>query len=81
MRGAMESVMLLLVIVALVGELITLALLWPYGAFVAFIGASFGASALTLIVALLVGRVERRSRAVRRSEDTIEPQRSRHAPG
>jgi hypothetical protein len=67
--------MLLLVIVALVGELITLAVLWPYGALVAFIGAPFGASALTLLVALLVRRVERRS------DDAIKPQRSRHAPG
>jgi hypothetical protein len=73
MRGAMESVMLLLVIVALVGELITLAVLWPYGAFVAFIGASFGASALTFIVALLVGR------AVRRPEDTMRPRLSPRA--
>ncbi len=67
--------MLLLLIAALIGELITLAVLWPYGALVAFIGASFGASALTLIVALLVRRVERRS------DDTIKPYRSRHAPG
>ena len=67
--------MLLLLVAALVGELITLVVLWPYGALVAFIGASFGASAVTLIVALLVGRVERRS------DDTIKPQRSRHAPG
>ena len=67
--------MLLLVIAAaLVGELIAVAVLWPYGALVAFIGAAFGASALTLIVALLVGRVERRS------ENTIKPQRSRYPP-
>jgi hypothetical protein len=48
MQGAMESIMLLLVVAALIGELITLAVLWPYGALVAFIGAPFGASALTL---------------------------------
>ncbi len=75
MRGAMESIMLLLLIAALVGELITLTVLWPYGALVAFIGAPFGASALTLIVALLMCRVECKS------EDTIKPQRSRHASG
>lgn len=76
MQGAMESIMLLLLVAAaFVGELITLVVLWPYGALVAFIGASFGASALTLVVALLVRRVERRS------DDTIKPYRSRHAPG
>ncbi len=76
MQGAMESTMLLLLVAAaFVGELITLAVLWPYGALVAFIGASFGASALTLIVALLVRRLERGS------DDTMKPYRSRHAPG
>ncbi len=72
----MESiVLLLLVAAAFLGEFITLAVLWSYGALVAFIGASFGASALTLIVALLVRSVERRS------DDTMKPYRSRHAPG
>ena len=55
MQGAMESIMLLLLVAgAFVGELITLAVLWPYGALVALVGAQLGATALVLMAGALL---------------------------
>jgi hypothetical protein len=44
--------MILLIAAAFMGAFITFVLLWPYGFLIAFLGAPFGASFLSLIVSL-----------------------------
>jgi hypothetical protein len=61
-----EASMLLLLAAALLGGLITFAVLWPYGALIAIVGAPFGGSALALLAGLLLAflrtRVERQAK-------------------
>jgi hypothetical protein len=49
-----RSMSILLVFISMIGGAITLALLWPYGAFTALFGMPFGASALVLTVGILI---------------------------
>jgi hypothetical protein len=61
-----HSMIILLVFVSVIGGAMTLALLWPYGAFTALFGMPLGASALVLAVSILI--------ALQRSEQAIEPE-------
>lgn len=54
---------------AVIGYATTLALLWPYGAFTALLGMSFGGSALVLAVGILMALLEKVRQATK-SETT-----------
>ena len=58
--------MIVLLAAALIGGLVTFAALLPYGVLIAFLGAPFGGSFLTLIAGLLLAFV--RTRAERKQE-------------
>lgn len=49
---------ILMMISAIIGAAITIALLWPYGMALAFLGAPVGGSLLALVVALLVATLQ-----------------------
>lgn len=55
---------IVLALVSVIGAAMTLALLWPYGAFAALLGMPCGASALVLAVSSLI--------AVRNPRQTID---------
>ncbi len=46
--------MIVLLVAALVGGVVSLAVLWPYGALTAFLGAQLGATFLALTAGLLL---------------------------
>ncbi len=62
--GCAGTVMIFLLVAALLGGVVTFAMLLPYGVLTAFVGAPFGGSFLTflagLLLALLRTRAERR---------------------
>jgi hypothetical protein len=60
--------MVVLIVAAILGGLSTFALLFPYGALAAFIGAPFGGSFLALVVGMLMAF--RSARAERRQEQS-----------
>jgi divalent metal cation (Fe/Co/Zn/Cd) transporter len=49
-----HSMIILLAFVSVIGSAMTLALLWPYGAFTALFGMPLGVSALVLAVSILI---------------------------
>jgi hypothetical protein len=60
-----RSMVILLAFGSVIGGLMTLVLLWPYGAFTALFGLPFGGSALVLAVSILI--------ALQKSGQAIEP--------
>jgi hypothetical protein len=67
-----RSMVILLAFISVIGGAITLALLWPYGAFTALFGMPFGASALVLAVSILI--------ALRNLKQAIEPEAPQDQP-
>jgi hypothetical protein len=52
--------MMMILPTALIGGFVTVVVLWPYGAFLAFISAPFGGSFLALLAGLLLTFLERK---------------------
>jgi hypothetical protein len=72
------ALMIVLLAAALVGGLMSFAVLWPYGALAALVGAQFGATFLALtaglLLALLKSKVElKQNGAFRPSRVIVEP--------
>jgi hypothetical protein len=75
--GEGQALMIVLMVAALVGGLVTFAMLWPYGVLIALMGAPFGGSLLTLLAGLLLAFLS--TRAEQKQDSIQAPQHNSKA--